>query len=123
MLHIWKQVFVPSCSSDSFSGQRSASDTSGGLHFQGGSIVQAVLGDLESRLGAATASIVLLGSGDAGRGVVEACDSLGRQGRLWCIVEGGEVVPWWVQPEEEEGCLETRQLEKDSQKVDNYKCF
>ena len=38
-------------------------------------------------------------------------------------MEGGEVVPWWVQPEEEEGCLETRQLEKDSQQVDNYKCF
>ena len=75
-------------------------------------------------MGAATASIVLLGSGDAGRGAVEACDNLGRLGRLRCIVDGGEVVPWWVQPEEEErGCLEPRQLEKDSQQVDNYKCF
>ena len=52
--------------------------------------------------------------------MVEACDNLGRLGRLRCIVEGGEVVPWWVQPEEEErGCLEPRQLEKDSQQVDN----
>ena len=122
-LQILPQVFVPSCSSDSFSGRRIASETTGGLHFQGGNIVEAVLEDLESRLGAATASIVLLGSGDAGRGVVEACDNLGRLGRLRCIVDGGEVVPWWVQPEEEEGCLETRQLEKDSQQVDNYKCF
>ena len=55
--------------------------------------------------------------------MVEACDNLGRLGRLRCIVEGGEALPWWVQPEEEEGCLETRQQEKDSQKVDTFKCF
>ena len=118
ILHFWKQVFVPSCSSDSFSGHRSASDVSGGLHFQGGNIIQAVLHDLETRLGAATASLVLVGSGDSGRGVVEACDKLGREreGRLSCIVDGGDLVPWWVEGEEE-GCRERRQLEKENQQV------
>ena len=118
MLHVCKQVFVPSCSSDSFSGHRSASDASGGLHFQGGNIVQAVLDDLETRLGAATASLVLVGSGDSGNGVVEACDKLGREreGRLRCIVDGGDLLPWWVEGEEE-GCRERRQLEKENQQV------
>ena len=117
------QVFVPSCSSDSFSGQRSASDASGGLHFQGGNIIQAVLKDLETRLGAATASLVLVGSGDAGKGVVEACDKLGKQreGRLRCIVDGGDLVPWWVEGEEE-GCRERRQLEKEQQQVMPFIC-
>ena len=118
MLHICEQVFVPSCSSDSFSGHRAASDVSGGLHFQGGNIVQAVLDDLETRLGAATASLVLVGSGDSGKGVVEACDKLGREreGRLRCIVDGGDLLPWWVEGEEE-GCRERRQLEKENQQV------
>ena len=116
--NVWKQVFVPSCSSDSFSGHRSASDASGGLNFQGGNIIQAVLEDLETRLGAASASLVLVGSGDAGKGVVEACDNLGKQreGRLRCIVDGGDLVPWWVEGEEE-GCRERRQLEKEKQQV------
>ena len=116
--NVWKQVFVPSCSSDSFSGHSSASDASGGLHFQGGNIIQAVLKDLETRLGAAAASLVLVGSGDAGKGVVEACDKLGKQreGRLRCIVDGGDLVPWWVEGEEE-GCRERRQLEKEQQQV------
>ena len=118
ILHVCKQVFVPSCSSDSFSGHRSASDASGGFHFQGGNILQAVLDDLETRLGAATASLVLVGSGDSGKGVVEACDELGREreGRLRCIVDGGDLVPWWVEGEEE-GCRERRQLEKEKQQV------
>merc|ERR1719234_1561063 len=64
------------------------------------------------------ASLVLVGSGDAGRGVVEACDKLGkeREGRLSCIVDGGDLVPWWVEGEEE-GCRERRQLEKEQQQV------
>ena len=114
----WEQVFVPSCSSDSFSGHQRASDGSGGFHFQGGNIIQAVIQDLETRLGAATASLVLVGSGDAGKGVVEACDNLGKEraGRLRCVVDGGDVVPWWVEGEEE-GCRERRQLEKEHQQV------
>ena len=118
LLQCIEQVFVPSCSSDSFSGHQRASDGSGGFHFQGGNIIQAVIQDLETRLGAATASLVLVGSGDAGKGVVEACDNLGKEraGRLRCVVDGGDVVPWWVEGEEE-GCRERRQLEKEKQQV------
>ena len=50
--------------------------------------------------------------------MVEACDKLGKQreGRLRCIVDGGDLVPWWVEGEEE-GCRERRQLEKEQQQV------
>ena len=50
--------------------------------------------------------------------MVEACDNLGKEraGRLRCVVDGGDVVPWWVEGEEE-GCRERRQLEKEHQQV------
>ena len=122
------QVLVPYCSSDSFTGSRQGSEATAGLHFQvlqssgssvifvqGRTILEAVLDDLES-LGAGKASLVLVGQGSAARGVANACDSLaqGRGERLSCVLDGGELVPWWLHGEGE-GCQkreETRRVQE-----------
>ena len=60
------QVYLPSCSSDEFSGTRGRSSTTGNLFFHGRHIFSSLLRDLVSRFELAKAKdIVLIGSGKA----------------------------------------------------------
>ncbi|KAH8090187.1 pectin acetylesterase [Aureococcus anophagefferens] len=76
-------VYVWYCSSDAWVGDRGASDATGGRHFRGSRILDAVFDDLERNrgLGAAGAEtlVVFSGSSAGGRGVVQHADRLAKR--------------------------------------------
>jgi len=98
------KVSVHYCSSDSFSGTRGASKATGDLVFHGKHILLATLKDLVKRFKLARGGqLVLAGSGSGARGVGLQCDyvrealkaiSPGMDVR--CLMDGGDLVPWWV---------------------------
>ena len=81
-------VYVWYCSSDAWVGDRGASDATGGRHFRGSRILDAVFDDLERNrgLGAAGAEtlVVFSGSSAGGRGVVQHADRLAKRVREHC---------------------------------------
>jgi len=66
------KVFIGYCSSDSFSGNRSASPSTGNWHFKGKAILRAVIQDLLSKTGLSNAQEVLFSGCSAGGSAVFA---------------------------------------------------
>lgn len=97
----FNHVLVPYCSSDLWSGQRSAEAATGGFHFRGATIVEAVVADLsdpavmgDGNLSEAT-EILLSGSGAGGVGVLNHLDRLaGLMGGTTVrgVTDGGWIV-------------------------------
>eukprot|EP01012_Entosiphon_sulcatum_P005733 TRINITY_DN12602_c0_g1_i1.p2 TRINITY_DN12602_c0_g1~~TRINITY_DN12602_c0_g1_i1.p2 ORF type:complete len:376 (+),score=60.03 TRINITY_DN12602_c0_g1_i1:700-1827(+) len=83
----WFKVFVPYCSNDRFSGNRSASPATGNLHFRGRAILEAVLTDLEKVENFATVKNIVLAGGDSS---TVNCDFLSRRitkAKVRCILD------------------------------------
>ena len=75
--HDWNVVFVWSCSSDQWMGDRAASDATGGFHFRGARIVDTLIDDLLHRpvTGMSSprgAAVLMVGGASAGTGAVRA---------------------------------------------------
>merc|ERR1719264_2068683 len=99
------KVYLPSCSSDEFSGTRGRSSTTGDLVFNGRHIFSSLLRDLVARFDVANAEdVVLIGSGSGARGPARNCDFLAESiatinpsTRVRCVLDGIDLVPYWVQ--------------------------
>jgi len=99
------KIFIHYCSSDSFAGTQPSSLATGNLTFHGRHILAATLQDLVARLGIDRAgSVVLAGSGSGARGVGYNCDfvSSALAGRVRCLADSPDFVPWWVKTEEQQ---------------------
>ena len=101
--HDFFKVNVPYCSSDAYSGTRSASADTGNFAFHGKFIVRAIIEDLiasNSWLTKAT-QIVLIGSSAGSYGVEKNCDEIAERFRqinanvdVRCIMDGGGFYPY-----------------------------
>jgi len=102
------KVSIHYCSSDSFSGTRGGSNSTGGLIFQGRHILSAALQDMTQRFKLSSASqIVLAGAGSGARAVGLNCDHVRNTVQkenpsvdFRCLVDGGDFDPWWVRKDE-----------------------
>jgi len=75
--HDWNVVFVWSCTSDQWMGNRGASDATGGFHFRGAAVVDAVVEDLLKRPPGGLPSLedagtLIVAGASAGTGAVRA---------------------------------------------------
>lgn len=98
------KVLLPSCSSDEFSGTRGSSEATSNLVFHGRHIFNSLLRDLVQSFDLESASeVVLVGSGSGARGAARNCDHLTEAvatvnsgAKVRCILDGIDLVPFWV---------------------------
>ena len=89
-------------------GTRTASRLTGNYNFHGRHILTAVLQDLVANFGIDRAErLVLAGSGSGARGVGHNCDYVGEAMRavnpelaMSCVLDGPDLVPWWVKTDD-----------------------
>eukprot|EP00094_Tigriopus_californicus_P009354 TCALIF_09019-PB protein Name:"Protein of unknown function" AED:0.11 eAED:0.12 QI:206/0.75/0.66/1/1/1/9/985/816 len=130
------KVLLPSCSSDEFGGTRGRSDETGGMIFHGRHIFSSLLRDMVANHNMGKAQeIVLVGSGEVlliarlmltmvlkylnpnkgsgARGAARNCDFLANaiktvneNTKVRCVLDGVDLVPYWVQSE---NCFEPKE--------------
>jgi len=102
---VYFKVYLPSCSSDEFSGIRGNSSGTEDLFFYGRHIFSSLLRDLVDYFNIANAEdVVLIGSGSGARGAARNCDFLAESiakvntaATIRCVLDGVDFVPYWVQ--------------------------
>jgi hypothetical protein len=117
--HDYFKVYVHSCSSDSFSGTRDSSSSTGNFYFRGHNILTSTLQDLVSSFGINRATTLLLaGSGSGARGVGYNCDFVAEamaevnpSTNVRCLADSPDLSPWWVKREGQ--CNSTKKVEEE----------
>jgi len=119
---VYFKVYLPSCSSDEFSGIRGNSSGTEDLFFYGRHIFSSLLRDLVDYFNIANAEdVVLIGSGSGARGAARNCDFLAESiakvntaATIRCVLDGVDFVPYWVQSP---NCFNDKhQIKEESQK-------
>jgi len=100
--HDFAKVFMHYCSSDTWQGSRDASEETGGYHFHGKDIVNAILDDLiATKINInQMEQVVLLGTSAGAMGVQGVCDSVADTFKAEnndidarCVADSGDLVP------------------------------